>query len=133
MVRVVDGADPAPAPSRFRDVDPEMWWAAHVERLAELGITTGCGAGPALFCPYGATTRIQMAAFLARAFDLAPASPAGFEDTENLFAAAEVDSLFALGITVGCSRDPLLFCPGRLATRSHVAAFIDRSRAHWPQ
>ena len=133
MVRVVDGADPAPAPSRFRDVDPEMWWVAHVERLAELGITTGCVADPALFCPYGAISRLQMAAFLARAFDLAPASPAGFEDTEDLFAAADVDSLFALGITVGCSRDPLLFCPGRLATRSHVAAFIDRSRAHRPQ
>ena len=139
MVRVIDGADPAPALSRFRDVDPEMWWAAHVERLAELGITKGCLADPALFCPYGPTTRLEMAAFLARALNLAPASPAGFEDTEGTFAfafpfaAGDIDSLFALKITVGCSRDPLLFCPGRLATRSHVAAFIDRSRAHWPQ
>ena len=132
MVRVIDGADPAPAPSRFRDVDPEMWWAAHVERLAELGVTRGCFADPALFCPYSALTRVEVAAFLARAFDLAPASPAGFEDVEGIFA-VDVDSLFASGITAGCSQDPLLFCPGRLAIRSHVAAFIDRSRAHWPR
>ena len=132
MVRAVDGADPEPGQSRFRDVDLEMWWAAHVERLAELGVTAGCVADPALFCPYGAVTRLQMAAFLTRAFDLAPARPAGFEDTEDLFAAGDVDSLYASGITAGCSQDPLLFCPGELATRAHVAAFIDRSRSLRP-
>ena len=131
MVRVVDGADPAPRPSRFRDVDSGMWWAAHVERLAELGITHGCFAG--LFCPYILVSRAEMAVFLDRAFDLAPAPPAGFEDTrDRRFGASEIDSMFALGITYGCSQDPLLFCPGRLARRAEVAAFIDRARPQAP-
>ena len=129
LARVLDGADPGPGPSRFRDVDPEMWWAPHTERLAELGVTTGCVADPALFCPYAPVTRLQMAAFLGRAFDLPPAPSAGFEDTEGLFAAPDVDSLYDLGITSGCSQDPLLFCPGGLATRAHVAALIDRARS----
>ena len=132
MVRVVDGADPAPRPSRFRDVDSEMWWAAHVERLAELGITNGCFAG--LFCPYTLVSRAEMAVFLDRAFDLAPAPPAGFEDTRDRhFGSSAIDSMFALGITNGCSRDRLLFCPAVLASRSVVAAFIDRARAHSPR
>lgn len=134
MVRVVDGADPAPRPSRFRDVDSGMWWAAHVERLAELGITNGCLADPALFCPHNFVSRAEMAVFLDRAFDLAPAPPAGFEDTgDRSFGSSEIDSMFALGITNGCSRDPLLFCPGSLASRTEVAAFIDRARAYRPQ
>ena len=42
LVRVLDGDDPEPLGfNRFEDVHPGLQWAAHVERLAELGITDG--------------------------------------------------------------------------------------------
>ena len=42
MVRVLDGSDPAPVTgTRFPDVDGSHRWAAHIERFAELGGTTG--------------------------------------------------------------------------------------------
>ena len=68
LVRVIDGTEPSPAgPSRFADVDVAEWWAPHVERLAELGVTKGCSSRPARFCPEDPVTRAQMASFLARA------------------------------------------------------------------
>ena len=60
----------------------------------------------------------QMAAFLNRAFDLAPAPAAGFVDTENSFAALDIDALYASGITRGCAVDPLRFCPDMPTTRA---------------
>ena len=40
---------------------------ADINRFAEAGVTTGCGAG--LYCPGGTVTRAQMTAFLHRALD----------------------------------------------------------------
>jgi hypothetical protein len=40
---------------------------ADINRMAAAGLTTGCGGGR--YCPSGAVTREQMAAFLHRAFD----------------------------------------------------------------
>ena len=66
LVRALDGTDPASADptQRFADVDEGAWWAVHVERLAELGITQGCATDPARFCPDSPVTRAQMATFL---------------------------------------------------------------------
>ena len=67
LVRVIEGSDPDPAASsRFEDVDDDAWWAAHVERLAELEVTLGCIRQPLRFCPGNPTTRAQMASFLNR-------------------------------------------------------------------
>ena len=129
MVRAVDGQDPEPiSTSRFADVDAGQWWAAHVERLAELGITVGCGAGPARYCPDDPVTRAQAASFLERAFRLDPAPPAGFADTHGNFHVAAIDALHAAGITKGCSADRLEFCPDRATTRVEMALFLDRAR-----
>ena len=131
MVRVVDGGDPdAPSAVRFDDVDPDAWWAGHVERLAELGITRGCAVEPARFCGDQPATRGQMAAFLARAFELAPAAPAGFGDTAGNVHRADIDSLFVAGITTGCSSDPLLFCPLRHTTKAQMATLLLRALRH---
>ena len=130
LVRVVDGAEPAPVGStRFEDVDAGEWWAAHVERLADLGITVGCSREPALYCPDAAVTRAQMATFLQRAFSLRPAIPAGFVDTEGSSHAAAIDALADTGITRGCSTEPLRFCPSSLTTRAHAALFLERARS----
>ncbi len=57
----------------FSDVQPGAWYAAHVERLYDLGITTGCEGDR--FCPNAQVLRSQMATFLARALGLQPIVP----------------------------------------------------------
>ena len=129
LLRIVDGQDPEPiSTSRFADIDAGQWWAAHAERLAELGITLGCGAEPARYCPDDPVTRAQMASFLKRAFRFDPALPAGFADTHGNHHAAAIDALLAAGITKGCSADPLEFCPDRATTRIQMALFLERAR-----
>ncbi|MBL8211315.1 MAG: PQQ-dependent sugar dehydrogenase [Bryobacterales bacterium] len=54
-----------PAPL-FADVPPNDPFFAYIQKLKELGITTGCT--PDRFCPGDETTRGQMAVFIARAF-----------------------------------------------------------------
>ena len=129
LVRVVDGQDPEPVDvSRFADVDAGQWWATHVERLAELGITVGCASEPAQYCPDDPVTRAQMATFLKRAFVLDPAVPRGFADTDGSVHEAAIDALHAAGITMGCSTEPLRFCPNRATTRGQTALFLERVR-----
>ena len=129
LVRVVEGADPAlSGVSRFEDVEGESWWSAHVERLAELEITLGCSTEPALYCPDEAVTREQMASFLVRAFGLRPAPSAGFGDTSGSVHAANIDALFAAGVTVGCRVVPLEYCSRRSTTRAEMASFLERAR-----
>ena len=57
---LADGPDPG-----FFDVAADAWYATEVARLAESGITRGCGDGT-VFCPSQDTTRAQMATFLHR-------------------------------------------------------------------
>ena len=129
LVRVVDGQDPEPVGvSRFADVDASHWWAAYVERLAELGITVGCTSEPAQYCPDDPVTRAQMATFLKLAFLLDPAIPAGFDDTDGSVHEAAIDALHASGITLGCSTEPLSFCPNQATTRGQMALFLERVR-----
>ena len=129
LVRTVDGQDPDPiGTSRFADVDAGQWWAAHVERLAELGVTLGCGTEPARYCPDDPVTRAEMASFLQRAFRLDPAPSTGFADTHGNYHAAAIDALHAAGITKGCSAEVLEFCPDRATTRIQMALFLDRAR-----
>ena len=98
--------------SRFADVDADEWWAPHVERFADLGVTAGCRTGPLRFCPDRAVTRAQMATFLVRALGLEGAPSAGFADTAGNAHAANIDALAAAGVTSGCKTDPFAFLPG---------------------
>ena len=54
----------------FVDVDLDAWYIEKVERLSQLGITTGCSASPLRFCPNDPVKRDQMGSFLARAMGL---------------------------------------------------------------
>ena len=125
LVRVLDGSEPQAGSSRFVDVDDAAWWMAHVERLAELGITQGCATEPARFCPEDPVTRAQMASFLARAFGLeAPEGPpeVEFSDVGEGVHTASIYALAASGITLGCAVEPeARFCPGRPTTRAQMA------------
>ncbi len=133
LVRLIDGADAEPrgAP-RFADVDPDRRSAPYIERLAELEVTLGCRTEPELqFCPNEAVTRAQMASFLARALGLtAPDDPADFADVAaDGVHAADIEALYAAGITTGCLTEPeLRYCPARQTTRAQMASFIDRAR-----
>ncbi len=70
-----------------------------------------------------------MATFMVRALDLQPAQTAGFTDTGGSVHAANIDALAAVGITVGCSADPLRYCPDRSVTRAQMATFLYRALA----
>ena len=127
LVRVLDGTDPVGSGTRFADVDPDEWWAPYVERLAVLGVTTGCAAGPARYCSHDSVTRGQMATFLTRAFDLGAASSFGFVDTEGNTHAASIDALAAAGVTAGCATSPARYCPADSVTRGQMATFLYRA------
>ena len=76
IVRILDGQDPAPVTAiRFNDVDADGFYASFIERMADLGVTRGCGDGSG-FCPDQAVNRAQMAAFLSRSYEL-PDGPDG--------------------------------------------------------
>lgn len=131
VVRVVDGQDPPPVTgSRFDDVDASGFHAPFIERMAELGITTGCGDGSG-FCPDRKVTRAQMAAFLSRAYHLPGGPDPGFGDVgADAWYSPYVSRLAASGITVGC-RDGTVFCPDRDTTRGQMATFLHRAQSRY--
>lgn len=127
LVRVLDGEDPVSSANRFTDVDGDDWWAPYVERLAVLGVTTGCDTSPLRYCPNESVTRAQMATFLTRGFGLEPGAPFGFVDTEGNTHAAGIDALAAAGITAGCATGPIRYCPQASVTRAQMATFLTRA------
>jgi hypothetical protein len=69
LLRGIHGASyqpPAALGTVFDDVPPGAFLGSWIERLADEGITSGCGAKN--FCPNQPVTRGEMAAFLKRAF-----------------------------------------------------------------
>ena len=129
LIRALTGADPSPVQdSGFADVAAGRWWVGHVELLAQLGITAGCGAAPLRYCPERPVTRAEMATFLNRAFNLQPGQPAGFADVdEGSSHAAGINAIAAAGVTAGCGAAPLRYCPERSVTRAEMATFLDRA------
>ena len=135
MVRVLDGSEPAAIEeSRFSDVttsdmwEDSMWFAPHVERLAELGITIGCDVDPARFCPDDELSRGQAVTWIDRAFDLAPAVSAGFTDTAGTPYEVSINRAVAAGIAEGCATNPSRFCTDRVTTRGELATFLNKAR-----
>ena len=127
VVRLLDGADPqAVSESRFDDVDAASFFAPFIERMAELGVTTGCGDGSG-FCPDRSVIRSEMAVFLSRAYSLAEAPDPGFSDVAaDAWYATSVAKLAASGISHGFG-DGTMFCPGSDTTRAEMATFLHRA------
>ncbi len=116
-------------PSGFRDVPPGHLFEANITWLGSEGVTKGCNPPTNdLYCPDAVVTREQMATFLVRALDL-PAAPSDpFVDTATSVHAADIASLAAAGITLGCNPpDNNRFCPGDAVTRGQMAAFLARA------
>ena len=124
------GLETPPQPAGFADVDPDSVHAASIEALHTAGITVGCTQQPLRYCPNRPVTRAQMASFLTRALGLeTPPQPAGFADVDpDSVHAASIEALHTAGITVGCTQQPLQYCPNRPVTRAQMAAFLHRAR-----
>jgi len=129
LVRALGGEVTTTGTSRFADVDAAEWWSPYAEELAAREITRGCATGPLRYCPDDTVNRAQMASFLVRAFDLEPAeSSAGFADVDvGRTHGADIDALFAAGVTAGCGTDPLRYCPGQAVKRGEMATFLHRA------
>ncbi len=114
-------AKPAGLPP-FNDDDGSVH-EGDIIRLAEAGITKGCG--PGRFCPDQPVTRGEMAAFLKRALGLPSTSTDYFADDEGHVFEADINVLAAGGITSGCTTGA--FCPDRTVSRGEMAAFLARA------
>ncbi len=96
---------------------------ADINRLAEAGITNGCGGGR--YCPNEAVTRDQMASFLARALGLPAPIGDHFTDDAGSIHEADINRLAEAGVTNGCA--PSRYCPLQPVTREQMAAFLHRA------
>ena len=131
----------------FNDVLPATdSFFPYVQKLKELGITTGCGNGN--YCPSGNVTRDQMAAFIIRALyggiagtytcngGVAGASVPCASTTPYFSDVLPTDAnesgfypyiqkMKELGITTGCGNGN--YCPSEDVTRDQMAAFLARA------
>jgi hypothetical protein len=120
---------PTPTSQRFLDVPPTSPFYAFIDRMAVLQITLGCGGGN--YCPASTVTREQMAVFIIRALgELNPPTPATqrFDDVPPSSPFYNfIDRMAVLGITLGCSASPPLYCPTASVTRGQMAVFLVRA------
>jgi hypothetical protein len=111
------------------DVPPTSPFYAFIDRMAVLQITLGCGGGN--YCPASTVTREQMAVFIIRALgELNPPTPATqrFDDVPPSSPFYNfIDRMAVLGITLGCSASPPLYCPTASVTRGQMAVFLVRA------
>ena len=114
--------------SRFTDVPGRAWYLPYLERLADLGVVT---PNDGAFRPLDPLTRRDMAVFLTRAFShISPvAEPVGVlaDVPADAPHAAEVEAIFAAGVTQGCSAEPTRYCPDETVTRAQMASFLTRA------
>ena len=135
LVRLIDGDDPpAVTESRFEDVnassmwEESVWYAPHVERLADLEITVGCTQDPLNFCPDVNLTRAQVASWVARAFDLESGESQGFVDAVGSVHEANINAVVAAGVMSGCSTSPKNFCLTDTVTKGEMARYVYAAR-----
>ena len=127
LLRATGEPDPQPtAPNTFTDVPDGEWYTNYVLRAAQLGVDVG---EDGRWRPDDPLTRLEMAQWLTRMFDhvIASASPQGLFDDVNANDWSVVEGLYGVGVTRGCSAQPLLYCPDNPVTRAEMASFIIRA------
>lgn len=112
----------------FTDVPANAFGFAWIQKMYELGITTGCG--PSLYCPNDLVTRAQMAVFLIRMrygsatiFDFPP-TPYFTDVTPSTFGWMWIQRMKEDNITSGCTATT--YCPTNSVTRGDMATFVMR-------
>ena len=130
VVISVGGLSTATAQVGFVDVPPTNTFFVEINWLASIGITKGCNP-PAndRFCPSDYVTRGQMAAFLARAFELD--DDGGYDwfvDDDGTLFESDINRVAAAGVTKGCNPPANdRFCSSDYVTRGQMAAFLARA------
>lgn len=111
----------------FSDVKGDEYFATAVDKLSAEGVIAGRSDGT--FGAGGSVTRAQLAVFLARALDLAPADSAPFADLTSLdWCYAEVAALYQAGLVSGTSAEE--FSPNLDVNRQQAATFIMRALSY---
>lgn len=131
LTRALTGGDTFPYSSTpyFEDVPATHPFFKHIQKMKELGLTSGCSAKPVLYCPDAPVTRGQMAVFIVRALtgdDFEYGSVPYFQDvapSDSWF--SYIQKLRDLGITSGCSSAS--YCANQPTTRGQMAAFLVRA------
>lgn len=116
------GHPPNACTNRFADVRAGNPFCGYVERLADDGITGGCGGNN--FCPNAPVTRGEMAVFIEAALGNNPVQCSNqFTDVplNNIFCGF-IERLADDGITGGCTAQN--FCPNNAVSRSQMAVFL---------
>jgi hypothetical protein len=129
---------PPDATGIFADV-PKWYWAADwIEQFYADGLTKGCKIDPhdlqspvMYYCPKYPVTRTTMAIFLLRAkhganYQPPPATGIFGDVGVNYWAADWIEQLYREGITTGCQKNPLMYCPSNHVTRAQMAVFLAR-------
>ena len=112
----------------FSDVPSSDPFFPFVQKMRDLGITSGCG--PTTYCPNDPVTRGQMAVFIVRTrfgatatFNY-PVSPSFTDVTSDNSFFQWIQKMGQLGITSGCGATT--YCPNDPVTRGQMAVFLMR-------
>lgn len=98
-------------------------FAPFINRMKELGITSGCG--PTSYCPNTNLTRKEMAVYIIMAMGetgSAVAYNAYFSDIADDGYAPFINRMKELNITAGCGGG--MYCPDATLTRAEMAVFL---------
>jgi subtilisin family serine protease len=117
------GLELAPVETDWFTDDGTSEHEAHINRLAEAGVTKGCSA--TRFCPTVVVTRAQMASFLVRALGLPDPTGDHFGDDAGSLHEGDINALAEAGIATGCSTGS--YCPNDVVTREQMAAYLERA------
>jgi hypothetical protein len=133
IVRSLFGGDSFGAPTvpQFTDVPATHPYFRHIQKLWELGVTTGCTA--TAYCPDSPVTRGQMAVFTVRAKLRLAGGPElvyhplpYFDDVDSTHPYFPfVQEMRDLGITSGCTASS--YCANAPTTRGQMAVFLVRA------
>ena len=130
-----DAREPAVVAGGFEDVPESAWYSGFVNAMWARGVVEPYEDGT--FRPLDPVTRLDMAVFLTRALPTVPpaAEPQGaFADVPaDADHAAAVEGILAAGVTLGCSTEPLSYCPDRAVTREQMASFLVRALRLQPE
>ncbi|MBL8228441.1 MAG: SBBP repeat-containing protein [Bryobacterales bacterium] len=114
----------------FTDVPATHPQFPHIQKMRDLGITSGCTA--TTYCPDDSVTRGQMAAFIIRArLGIRSGQTFTFPTTQFFTDVPSTDLFYSFiqkmkefGITSGCTATE--YCSGGLTTRGQMAVFVIR-------
>ncbi|MBL8211366.1 MAG: S-layer homology domain-containing protein [Bryobacterales bacterium] len=115
----------------FTDVPATHTFFKYIQKMRELGITSGCTA--TTYCPDNNVTRGEMAVFLTRGKmrallgdDFSFPTQSYFTDVPSSHPYHKfIQKLRELGVTSGCTATT--YCPDAVVTREQMAAFVVRS------